>query len=61
MGVTLSVVAVFFLVGSALGTLVDRPRAGILLAVLVSYPVNQWMLMKAIRRRYQNESSNESV
>jgi ABC-type iron transport system FetAB permease component len=52
---TLLIIGSFLLVGYLIGRWFEHTRAGVFLAVLASYPVTQWVLVKRIRVLHERE------
>jgi hypothetical protein len=61
LGVTIGIVFLFGLVGWGIGNFIDQPKAGIFIAVLISYPFTQWTLLDVMRRVHETESQDENA
>jgi len=59
--VTLATIGLFVLAGWGIGVLLNQTRAGIFLAVLISYPFTQWVLIKAIARTHEHEKQLDEL
>lgn len=56
LGISLGVITLFVAVGYGIGLLLGNGKLGIILAVLLSYPVTQWTLVKSVQKLYEKES-----
>ena len=57
--VTVSVVGLFGLAGWGIGTLAGNYKAGIFIAILISYPFSQMVLVKQIQRTHKEETTED--
>lgn len=60
LAVTLGMVGLFVLTGWGIGHLVGQTKAGIFIAVLISYPFTQWALAKSILKVHEAETRDEA-
>lgn len=56
---TVLMVGVFGLAGWGIGHLLGQTKAGIFIAVLISYPFTQWALAKSILKLHEAETRDE--
>jgi hypothetical protein len=57
--VTVSMVGLFGLAGWGIGTLAGNHKAGIFIAILISYPFSQMVLVKQIQRTHKEETTED--
>ena len=56
---TATLVALFGAVGYLIGSMVENWRAGVVIAVLISYPFTLWALAKSLPALYKKENENK--
>ncbi len=57
---TIFMVGLFIAAGYGIGSWLNNTKAGIFIAVLVSYPFTQWVLVKRIREVHKQEKAEEN-
>lgn len=53
---TLGVAGIFLLAGFLIGKTAGNTTAGLLIGLVISYPISQFTLMRAIKRLHESES-----